>query len=406
MRSFIKLMAGVAIAATATAMAIGPAMADPIGSNGKPVTPKETDITGVGSDTIEFLLDQLSVDYNASHKTGPRLYSWDATNPVTGATLDPITDKSGCTKEPRPDGSSAGILSASGGPLALTSNLKTKDGKEFCTDFARSSRGRNPATDPAKGKGGVVFVTLAKDAVTYATNKTTFAPANLTTAQLHAIYTCSVTTWGQVGGTKGKPINPQLPQTSSGTRSFFLGEIGVASPGNCVNDSKGEPATAENPTGNFPEENEGTNKYLQGPNVIYPYSIGKYLAQAFHSAKCLEKGCVANGKGLVCAPTKTQNRFGCDVHGSMVLRNINKTKPTVGTGAKQTINPNFSHDFIRLVYVVVRWANTKDNIPAYLEPLFASSHAKTKGWICSSPTATKDMISYGFLPTPFCGTGS
>src|ERR1700722_1697123 len=202
MRTFVKLLTGIAIAATATAMAIGPAMADPIGSSGKPVTPKATDITGVGSDTIEFLLDQLSVDYNASHKTGPRLYSWDATNPVTGATLDPITDKSGCTKEPRPDGSSAGILSASGGPLALTSNLKTKDGKQFCTDFARSSRGRTPATDPTKGKGGVVFVTLAKDAVTYATNKTTFAPANLTTAQLHAIYTCSVTTWGQVGGTK------------------------------------------------------------------------------------------------------------------------------------------------------------------------------------------------------------
>jgi hypothetical protein len=54
----------------------------------------------------------------------------------------------------------------------------------------------------------------------------------------------------------------------------------------------------------------------------------------------------------------------------------------------------------------VRWASTTDNIPAYLEPLFASSRAKVKGWICSSTTATKDIEAYGFLTTPFCGTGS
>ena len=96
MRTFTKLMAGAAFAVTATALAVAPAMADPINGKGKPVTPAATDVVGVGSDTIQNVLNQFSVSYNASHKTGPRLYSWDATNPSTGAIGDMITLKKGC----------------------------------------------------------------------------------------------------------------------------------------------------------------------------------------------------------------------------------------------------------------------------------------------------------------------
>ena len=385
MRTLKKLLAGAAVVASATAMAIGPAMAgtvggsgDPIGGNGKPVVPKETDVVGVGSDTIEFLLDQLSFDYNKSHSTGPRLYSWDATNPNTGAIGDNIVTKSGCSQIPRPDGSSAGIL-------ALDANAKTSDGKHFCIDYARSSRPR-ASTDPGKGPGGIVFVALAKDAVTFATNSTTNAPSNLTTAQLNAIYTCTDTNWSQVGG-KNAPIDAQLPQTSSGTRAFFLTAIGVATPGPCV--------------GSTAEENEGVNPALKGPNVIFPYSIGKWIAEKFHSAKCVTTSCTG---APPCHPTATQNKFGCDTHGSMVVRSINGTAPTTGTGAKTIINAKFSPTFVRTVYDVVRFASTKDNIPASLEPFFAS--AANKGWICSNSTAHTDLINYGFLPTPFCGTGS
>ena len=377
MRMLKKLLATAVVAASATAMAVGPALADPINGSGKPVTPKETDIVGVGSDTIQFLLDQFSFDYNKSHKSGPRLYSWDALNPKTGLT-DNIKLKSGCTAIPRPNGSSAGIAT-------LIMNTKTGDKKHFCADFARSSRPR-ASTDPAKGPGGIVFVAIGKDAVTYATNATTNAPSNLTTAQLAKIYTCTVTNWNQVGG-KNAPINAQLPQTSSGTRAFFLKAIGVATPGSCVN------STAE--------ENEGVNPVLKGPNVIFPYSIGKYIAEKFHSAKCINAACTGSP---ACHPTATQNKFGCDTHGHMVLRNINGTKPTTGTGTKTVINSHFSANYIRTVFVVVRWAKTADNIPAYLDKFFAS--ATRHGWVCSNKTAHADLINYGFLPTPFCGTGS
>jgi len=373
MRTLNKLIAVTAVAASATAMAIGPALADPP----KGVTPKATDVVGVGSDTLQFLLDQFSFDYNKTHSSGAKLYSWDALNPKTGMT-DNITTKAGCTPAiPRPNGSSAGIT---------TLDANTKVGKHFCVDFARSSRGRT-GTDPAKGPGGIVFVALGKDAVTYATNSTTHAPSNLSTAQLNGIYSCTITNWSAVGGTAGT-INAQLPQTSSGTRAFFLKAIGLATAGPCVT------STAE--------ENDGIDPVLAGPNTIFPYSIGKFIAEKFHSAKCLNAATCTGSPA--CKPTKTQNKFGCDTHGTMVLRSINGTKPTTGTGTKTVINAHFSANFIRTVFDVVRWASTKDNIPTYLDKFFGS--AKRGGWACSNKTAHQDLINYGFLPTPFCGTGS
>lgn len=377
MRMLKKLLATAVVTASATAMAVGPALADPINGSGKPVTPKETDVVGTGSDTIQFLLDQFSFDYNKSHSKGPRLYSWDALNPKTGLT-DNIAPKSGCAKIPRPNGSSAGIAT-------LDTNAKTKDKKHFCEDFGRSSRGRS-SSDPSKGPGGIVFVALGKDAVTFATNATTNAPANLTTAQLNAIYTCTDTNWSQVGG-KSAPIKAELPQTSSGTRAFFLGAIGVATPGSCV--------------GSTAEENEGVNSVLKGPNVIFPFSIGKYIAEKFHSAKCAKSSCTDSP---ACHPKAGQNRFGCDTHGSMVLRSVNGTKPTTGSGSKTVINGHFSAKYVRTVFVVVRWAKTANNIPSALQPFFSS--AKRHGWVCANKTAHTDLINYGFLPTPFCGTGS
>ena len=64
------------------------------------------DVVGVGSDTIGYLLDQFSSDYDKSHpKTGSLLYSWDAFSPASGKAGDLITTKSVCKAIARPDGS-------------------------------------------------------------------------------------------------------------------------------------------------------------------------------------------------------------------------------------------------------------------------------------------------------------
>jgi ABC-type phosphate transport system substrate-binding protein len=370
MRKWMKLVVGATVTASATALVIAPAMADPINGNGKPVEPKATDIVTVGAQTDQDLFSQLSVDYNKAFPKRAHFYSWNALN--TKGIDDNIKTKQGAASIVRPNGSGAGVS-------ALI--LNGKAGKNFAIDAARTSSPRS-SSNPPKAKGGVVFVALAKDAVTYATNSKTNAPSNLTTADLAKIYNCTATTWNEVGGTSHATIDAQLPQTSSGTRKFFLAEIGVTAPGSCVNSAKGENLN------NYPEENEGTNAFLKGPNVIYPFSVGSWIEQVDHSTG------------------KNKNRFTVDQHGTLIVRDLNGTAPTVGKGVKTTINTRFTPDFIRTLYDVVRWAKTSDNIPAYLEPIFASAHAKTPGWICSSKTAKQDILNYGFLNTPFCGAGS
>ncbi len=338
------------------------------------MTPRANDIVGFGSDTIQNLFDQFSINYNATvKKAAAHLYSFDATG-ANGVLHDKILAKTGCAKEPRPNGSSEGILGTAGGPYGLTANTKTSNKKAFCSDFARSSRARTTG-DPAD----IVFVPFALDAVTYATNQGSNAPSDLTTAQLAKIYTCAVTNWKQLGGKSAK-INAQLPQTGSGTRKFFLTALGAGTPitpGPCVDSTKGESPN------NLPEENEGTNKFLKGANTVYPYSVADWIAQVFHSAACNKK------------PSKSQNTFGCDNHGSMQLREINATAPLQFVGGRVVLDTSFSAAFIRQVFVVVRQAGTKDHVPAYLEGLFGK-----RGWIFTNRTAQNDIRNYGFLPLP------
>ncbi len=334
MRSLTKLAlsAGVAGAVAASLVATsGPASADPPTG----VTPPANSIVGVGSDTTEYVMDQIALAYDAqSPAPTQKLYSWDA----TGST--PITTKTGATSIARPDGSGAGIA-------ALTGNTSAT------VDFARSSAGRSPSNPST-----IKFVAFAKDAVTAAVQTTTNAPANLTTANLKNIYTCASTTWNQVGGTSTATIKPFLPQAGSGTRAFFLAAIGVTTPGSCV-------------TSNV-QENEGTNTALNDPNAIVPYSTAKYIAQVFHS-----------GAG--------QNSFGTDDHGTLKLESINSTAPTTGSGSTTTINPSFSAAFVRTVFNVVRQdTTTTDQIPAYEEPIFG-----TGKFLCTQTTIVKN---YGFLP--------
>jgi ABC-type phosphate transport system substrate-binding protein len=396
------LVAGAALAVVTTALAMVPAvapaaMADPINSAGKAVVPKSFDIVGVGSDTIEDVLDQLSLAYNSSHKTHnsthPFIYSWNATPPSDPTNItSSIVPKSTCKKVARPDGSSAGIA-------AMAASPKTSSGNSKCFNFARSSRARG-ATDPVLGKGGIAFVTLGQDAVTYSTSNTSHAPNNLSTAQLKAIYTCTVKAtaghpkndWADLGGKPGH-IDAVLPQLSSGTRSFFLTTLGggtAITPGSCVDKTR-------------PEENEGIAPvFKRHPlNVIFPFSIGKYLAQKFHSAACLHAGCTGNPQ---CKPTASQNRFGCDEVGNMRIRMIDGTNPTVGTGAGQTINSKFSKNFLRFVFDVVPFAtNTPTHIPSSMEAFFNPAHAKIPGFFCGKSAQTI-LKNYGFLPVANCGS--
>ena len=385
MRLTSKLIAACGALALAAACA-GPALADPPAG----VTPRPGDVVGVGSDTIGYLLDQLSHDYNQAHPNAARLlYSWNPTDPATGGVGGPVETKTGCNPILRPDGSSAGIT-------ALEANtVDQSDPNDFCIDYAGSSRGP-AAGDPGCTAGGICFVPIAGDAVTWAAgdpaSSGTDAPASLTRAQLKAIYQCTIRNWAAVGG-KNAPIKPFLPDTSSGTRAFWLTALGGGTtpikPGGCVGDDH-----------NLLQDNSGTAPVLDSPEAIVPYSVADYLAQVYHDAPCINPSCTGSPP---CTPAAGQDMFGCDQHGVLRLGEIGGSKPVLPwpppappcTGC--AINPRFATLFQRLVYVVVRDASTPDNIPAYLEPFFSAKTASPPGFVCTAATALKDDTAYGFL---------
>jgi ABC-type phosphate transport system substrate-binding protein len=377
-----QFTAGIAIVATAAIVAAtAPALADPVNSSGKAVKPQSYDIVSVGADTDEYLFDQLSAlynatipakDHNASH---PYIYSWDATKPgSTSTTPTTIVTKTGCKSITRPNGGNAGLT-------ALDDN--TIDGKtgRYCIDFARTASGRS-STAPAPGKGGVAYVALAEDAVTYATRdkgatKTvpdTYAPKNLTVAQLKAIYLCTDTNWRQVGG-PNEPIKAYLPPASAATTTFWLKALNITEPGSCVNQSL--------------EQNQGLSKQFNSPNAIFIYSVGDWIAQKYHSA--------APGK----KPTAAQNKYGSDQIGYLGLNKVDGLSPV--TAAKiPTINKGFkATGLTRTLYDIVRWESTADHIPTRLNSILSRT-----GYFCRNAKATTAIKDYGFLPIATCGSAS
>ncbi|MGD0703726.1 MAG: substrate-binding domain-containing protein [Trebonia sp.] len=381
MRQLRKLAAGIAVAAAvAVAASAVPALADPPTSGGKQVVPGTVDVVSVGANTDENLFNALSgawdktitpKEHSAAH---PYIYSWNATVPGSTSTKKvTIVPKKGCATITRPNGSGAGLT-------ALDESQKI-DKTVYCVDFARSSSGRS-ATSPAPKVGGVGYVALATDAVTWAVRDTgatkkvpaSYAPKTLTTAQLKGIFDCKYTNWKQVGGASA-PIKAYLPQSGSGTLSFWLKKLGLTAPGSCAPE--------------LLEENQGLSKQFNSPNAIFIYSVADWVAQKYHSPLPGKKA------------TAAQNKFGTDQVGYLGLGKIAGISPLT-TAKVPTINKAFkATGFTRTIYDIVRYASTANHIPAYLNKFLGRT-----GYFCSNKTAKALLGDYGFLTTATCGSVS
>jgi ABC-type phosphate transport system substrate-binding protein len=209
--------------------------------------PGAHDIVGVGSDTLQFILD-FGDDGDAVGDPGYnnagnayKVVSIDATadsnarasylNNSTDADLLPLDGtavlRAGTYPIQRPNGSSAGIT-------AMLADTSTADPY---LDFVRMSRA--PASSEAQdavnnGWQGLQVVTLGNENLRMAADLTTNAPAGLSLQQLIQIYECNDTTWTQVGGTSTAAIIPAIPQTGSGTRSQFLSDLQAANGGTAI----------------------------------------------------------------------------------------------------------------------------------------------------------------------------
>ena len=243
-----RLFAGVStVAVVAASLSLAaPAMADPTAG----YTPAASDVIGVGSDTSEFALNYLAdgnagiPGYNAGSPAN-KLVSWNATAPAGGTTTINLPNNPTAT---RPNGSTAG------------KNTLYGAGEVADIDFARSSS----ALSTADKQAGLQAFPFAKDSLALATAKTSNAPTAISPAAMVQIYSGTVTNWSQLGGAPGV-IEPKIPQSGSGTRSFFIAQLQAANNGN--------PVTL---AGTVAEVQEHDPSLIQNnPNAVAPFSIGR-----------------------------------------------------------------------------------------------------------------------------------
>ena len=287
---------------------------------------REDDIVAVGSDTTQTVMNGLSeaVTVNGVKVLG----SFDAVGSPT------ITTKgAGCTIN-RPASSGAGVT-------ALITSL---DAGDNCVQVARASS-NSAATYPGRN---LTYIPFAVDAMTYAVRGDSTVSKKLTTAQLKSIYNCTapnVTT----------NFKPLLPQFGSGSRDFFLKQLGLTNVATyttqfpCVSDTdvNGQPI----------QEHVGT--YLTDPKQILPYSIAVYASQVYGVAPAAQ--------------------------GKAVLATFNGVSPTI-------LNTNST--FKRDVYNVVPTGKLAD-------PTYASVFVGGSSAICQ---AAPVITQYGFGINPNCGS--
>jgi len=240
-----KTVGAVAVAGLAM-VAIGATMpsasADPTG------LPLQRALAGVGSDTTFNVMNGLSevVQIGGVKQLG----SYD---PLPASSLISPKAAANCQNLVRPNGSSAGRT-------ALLNSLTPANAINGCYDWGRSSS-LNLAAVPA-ATGGLTYVPFGVDAFTYAVAKDSSLPRDLTLNDVKSIYRCEV-----------PGIVPFIPQSGSGTRQYWLAQMGITeaqviSTFTCIKDVK---------AGSPVQEHDG--RVLTKDNEIVPFSIANFVAQ-------------------------------------------------------------------------------------------------------------------------------
>lgn len=390
-RSGRATMTGTAVAVAAViAVAASTALADPVTGNGKPVTPRASDIVGTSDISASFVLGQLSVDYNAAHRLSRSVYSWNALSPATGTADGVITPDQGCGSFLRPYGLTAQIR-------ALLDDVRVDPfGKAHrCYSYATALF---PATHPSTlADGKVLLLPLANETVSWAAPLGGDAPKNLTTADLHKIFACSSTNWSDFGGKPGV-IEPLLPAAGSAVGEIFLAAIHVGIPGKCVQ-------YLPLPRGCHPKTCEISDAVSRTPagnprGAIMPVSVAAYLMLKNNKAKPLwwqrnwpwpPPWCWYGGSGrpIIITPP-------CVISNTCRPGDVNGVSPTRNGTPYPQVNTAWPRQFAGTVYAMVpNDPNTPDHISPSLEPVFGP-----KGWVCTSNASRRDLLRNGFNPVP------
>jgi ABC-type phosphate transport system substrate-binding protein len=268
--------------------------------------PSSTDVVGVGSDTVQNIADFIADGDNVSDPgynsvgAANKMVSFDATpdandragylNGSTNASLKALTPtitlRAGTSPVQRPNGSGAGInaiLADTGSPEKIS--------------FVRMSRPPKAAEESTAVSAlhtqlHTVQISTDPLEIAYDQAASNIPAAGLSVAELTSIYSCSVTKWNQLPGNSagsGNTIIPLVPQTGSGTRSTFLADISVTTPGSCVQTV---------------EENDPTAITLNAApaDAIDPFSAGRlalYNTGYFHDPTAVFPGGASLTPGIL-----------------------------------------------------------------------------------------------------------
>jgi hypothetical protein len=374
-----KRRLGVVAAAAVVAAGLGvaaPAVADPSPAGSfKP-------LVGVGSDTTENVVNGLAIGTGINGILGggvTNIGSYDATGSAQ------IQTRSGGPLFDRPNGSGAG-------QKALSASINLSGSRKFPAttgvditgqvDFARSS------SAPSNTLVGtdLTFIPFARDAVTFAVNASSDFPRDIalgSSAQdpisgdpatapftLRNIYFGKVTTFSD-SNFANVTIRPLLPQQLSGTRSFWIGQLGLTE----ANITSGGVATD---LLNTVQEHNGT--FVTGAGDIAPFSVAQFIQQGNYAS----------------LPTTVVER-----RGNIQLGNIGTKKPyvpsTTAVGGL-AINPSFP--VTRLIYNVVSTPRVTGTSAADIQ--LQQAFVGTGSQVCQ---ASATILKYGFATIgTLCGS--
>ena len=244
-----------------------------------------------------------------------------------------------------PNGSSAGIS-------ALDADTTGQ------IDFARWSRGPNAGETSTHN-----FWAYALGAVDYVTFPGTHAPTNLTQTQLINIYTCNasganagkpiISDWHQVNASApvGSTIVKYLPQTGSGTFSFFSSKL--------LNGNTPDANCDRSHLSTFHEEHDASSVTAASkPNAIDVFDYARWTAQS--------QGTEA------------------DLRNGSALGTLNGVKPspsTVNTTSSRFLGTRYIFNVVRLASHPSNYTNQRNDVEKLIG---VKAGANGVGFICSN----------------------
>lgn len=208
-KRLIVAACGLGVAASLIGVSVANADPNPLPGNARP-------LQGVGSDTTEELMNGMS-EVIVDGSSNKLISSWNAKGSAgfqtrtSGCNYTGNAGESSYLQGRRANGSGQG-------QQALRDAFTTGTTTFGCLDFSRSSS--NPSASNL-GTIQVKAVHLATDSLTFAVNRATVIPRQLTKQNLVDAYHCNF------GGFTSGAWKALIPQAGSGTRSTWLGKVGL-----------------------------------------------------------------------------------------------------------------------------------------------------------------------------------